>query len=231
MRLTVIFGVLAAVLLGAFAVLYFVIGGGSDDESENGLTIEQQSPRIERQQTEPTAPNETTNRTQEEQPNEAEEEAPQENETAEQGAPEEAPVQPEAPQAERVDPFTAELTEGVDEFLEYGNSLKEKFPNIPFARQVSDQIADAGENMTNYDAQLRGQKLPRADRTAKMKARLTELMREFKPPEIDFEELRRNPDMAQSMRDFGNYAITNMPTKLFSMLGTQFDYSAFIGSN
>ena len=230
MRLNVLLIVAAAAVLGVFAALYFMIGRGSGD-AENGLTIEQQSPRIERQQTERAAPTETTNRTQEEQPNEAEEETVQESETAEQGAPEEEPVQPEAPQAERVDPFTAELTAGVEEFLEFGNNLTEKFPNIPFARQVSDQIAEAGENMMNYDAKLRGQNLQRSDRQTKMKARLTELMREFKAPDIDFEELRRNPDMARSMRDFGNYALTNMPTKLFTMLGTQFDYNAFIGSN
>ena len=47
MRLNVIFAVLAVVILAAFAVLYFVIAGGSGDESENGLSVEDQSPRIE----------------------------------------------------------------------------------------------------------------------------------------------------------------------------------------
>lgn len=231
MRLNVLIVVVAAAVLGAFAILYFVIGDGSDDKSENGLTTERQSPRVQQQPTKRTAPNETIDRTQQEQPNEAQEEAPQENEAAAQDENEEKPVQPEAPQAESADPFTAELTEGIDEFLEFGNNLTEKFPNIPIARQISDTIAEASEKMMKYDAELRGQKLPRADRLTKMKAQLAESMRRFEAPDIDIEELRRNPDMAQSMREFGNYVIANMPTKLFTMLGTQFDYSNYFPSN
>ena len=57
MRLNIMLAVLAAVVLIAFAVLYFVMIGGSGDEAENGLTIEEQSPRIERKSDE--APEQT----------------------------------------------------------------------------------------------------------------------------------------------------------------------------
>ena len=52
MRLNVIFAVLAVVILAAFAVLYFVIAGGSGDEPENGLSVEDQSPSIEQKSAE-----------------------------------------------------------------------------------------------------------------------------------------------------------------------------------
>ena len=47
MRLNVLLAVLAAAVLAVFAVLYFVMIGGSGDEAENGLSIEEQTPRIE----------------------------------------------------------------------------------------------------------------------------------------------------------------------------------------
>ncbi|MDE0022232.1 MAG: hypothetical protein OXT69_12745 [Candidatus Poribacteria bacterium] len=227
MRLNALIVVVAAAVLGAFAVLYFVIGGGSDDESENGLTTERQSPRVQQQQTERTTPNETTDRAQREQPNEAQEEASQEDEAAAQDGNEEEPVQPEAPQAESADPFTAELTEGIDEFLAFGKNLKERFQNIPYAETVSDHIAKSADALALYDAQLRRQNLPHSDRHAKLKTRLERAIQDLERPEIDHAEARNNPEMEQSLMEFARYASENLPSKLFATLDVQFDLSSW----
>lgn len=230
MRLNLVLALVAAAVLSAFVVIYFVVSGGSNDASENGLTEEQQSPRVQPRQTEPSAANETTEIAVQDNTQEAvevvEEETPEDV-----GEPVEQVVQPEAPQAAVPDPFTSELQAGVDEFLEFGKNLTEKFPDLPIALQVGDRIAQAGETLMKLDAELSGQNLPRAERLTKMKARLSESMRQFENYDIDWEELRRNPAMQEEMRDFGNYVFTNMPTKLFRMMGTQFDYSNYMRSN
>ncbi len=228
--LNLVLAAVAAAVLAAFVVIYFVVSGGSNDASENGLAEEQQTPRVQPRQTEPSAANETADTT--EQDNEpmpiqvVEEEAPEDV-----GEAVEQLVQPEAPQAEASDPFTSELQAGVDEFLEFGENITEKFPDLLIALQVSDSITQAAAKLMTLDIELRVQNLSRAERLTKMKAQLSESMRQFENYDIDWEELRQNPAMQEEMRDFGNYVLTNMPTKLFRMMGTQFDYSNYMRSN
>ena len=172
MRLNIIFAVLAVVILAAFAVLYFVIAGGSGDEPENGLSVEDQSPSIEQKSAE--TPEQTDDETaapqsQEEPPVpenvEAEESAAPSGESENAGA-----TQPDAPQAAPQDPFTVELLDALEEFTQFADSLQSRFPNNPIIIDLVDTAARLSDELTRYNEQLLSQNVTKEERIAKLKA-------------------------------------------------------------
>ena len=215
MRFNIIFAVLAAVILAAFVVLYFVIAGGSGDALENGLSVEDQSPRIEQNAAE--EPTQTADETsaperQEEAPvlekAEAEESAAPSDESA--GA-----TQPDAPQAAPQDPFTVELLDALEEFTQFADSLRSRFPNNPMSVFVVDVVGRLSDELTRYDKQLLSQNLTREERIAKLKARAEQITDQAGEPEFDMDD----PALAASMEEMGRYMEANMPRKLMTLLG------------
>ncbi|MDE0022499.1 MAG: hypothetical protein OXT69_14110 [Candidatus Poribacteria bacterium] len=217
MRLSIIFAVLAAVILAAFVVLYFVIAGGSGDELENGLSVEDQSPRIEQSVAE--EPTQTADETsaperQEEAPilenAEAEESASPSDDSVSAGA-----TQSDASQAGPQDPFTVELLEALEEFTQFADSLRSRFPNNPMSVFVVDVVGRLSDELTRYDEQLLSQNLTREKRIAKLKERAEQITDQADEPEFDIDD----PALAASMEEMGRYMEANMPRKLMTLLG------------
>ena len=216
MRLNVLLAVLAAAVLAVFVVLYFVMVGGSGGEAENGLSIEDQSPRIEQKSD---AASEQTVETpepkrQEEAPvsddDEAEESAASfdDSESAE-------PTQPDAPQSASQDPFTVELQEGVDEMNDIVGRMLDKFPNSKFAEIFADFLTDFGSMLVQYNAGLSRQNLTREERIAKLKQRAEEFG-ERKESEMESEGL---DPMSAEAEAVGQFLESNEPRKLTQLLG------------
>ena len=197
MRLNIILAVLAAAVLAAFVVLYFVLAGGSGDDAENGLSIEDQSPRIEQNAAE--TPTQTADETsaperQEEAPvlenAEAEESAAPSSESA--GA-----TQSDAPQAAPQDPFTVELLDALEEFTQFANSLRSRFPNNPVSMYMTDMAARHSDELTRYNEQLLSQNLTKEERIAKLKARSFQIAEQVGEPEHD----ENDPAIATAMEE------------------------------
>ena len=216
MRFNIIFAVLAAVILAAFAVLYFVIAGGSGDVLENGLSVEDQSPRIEQN-----AAEEPTQAADETSAPERQEEAPVlENAEAEESAASDdsesaGATQPDAPQAAPQDPFTVELLEALEEFTQFADSMRSRFPNNPMSVFVVDVVGRLSDELTRYDEQLLSQNLTREKRIAKLKERAEQITDQADEPEFDIDD----PALAASMEEMGRYMEANMPRKLMTLLG------------
>ena len=206
MRLNVIFAVLAVVILAAFAVLYFVIAGGSGDEAENGLSVEDQSPRIEQNAAE--TPEQTADETsaperQEEAPvyedAEAEESAAPSGESA--GA-----TQPDAPQAAPKDPLTVELQDALEEFTLFADSLQSRFPNSLVSMYITDIAARHSDKITRYNEQLLSQNLTREERIARLKERSSQITDQVEEPEFDEDD----PAIATAMKEIERLKIRTL---------------------
>ena len=216
MRLNVIFAVLAAVILAAFVVLYFVIAGGSGDEAENGLSVEDQSPRIEQN-----AAEEPTQTADETSAPERQEEAPvyEDAEAEESAAPSDesaGATQSDAPQAAPQDPFTVELLDALEEFTQFANSLRSRFPNNPMSVYIADIAGRLSDELTRYDEQLQSQNLTREERIVKLKARAEQITDQAaEEPTFDVND----PALAESMMEVGSYVEANTPRKLMRLLG------------
>ncbi len=199
MRLNIILAVLAAAVLAAFVVLYFVLAGGSGDEAENGLSIEDQSPRIEQNAAE--EPTQTADETsaperQEEAPvlenAEAEESAAASDDSESAGA-----TQPDAQQAAPKDPFTVELLDALEEFTQFAASLRSRFPNNPVSMYITDMAARHSDELTRYNEQLLSQNLTKEERIAKLKARSFQIAEQVGEPEHD----ENDPAIATAMEE------------------------------
>ena len=218
MRLNIVLAVFGTAVLSVFVVLYIVIAGGSGDEAENGLTIEEQSPRIERKSDEASeqAAETPEPKRQEEAPvvddAEAEESAAasDDSESAE-------PTQPDAPQSASKDPFTVELQEGVNEMNDIVRKLLDKFPNSKFAEILADFLTDFGSMLMQYDAGLRRQNLTREERIAKLKQRAEEFGERMES-EMESEMEGFDP-MSEEAEAVGQFIESNEPKKLTQLLG------------
>ena len=202
--------------MAAFVVLYFVIAGGSGYEPENGLSVEDQSPRIEQN-----AAEEPTQTVHETSAPERQEEAPVlENAEAEESAASDdsesaGATQPDAPQAGPQDPFTVELLDALEEFTQFADSLRSRFPNNPMSIFVVDVVGRLSDELTRYDEQLLSQNLTREKRIAKLKERAEQITDQADEPEFDIDD----PALAASMEEMGRYMESNMPRKLMTLLG------------
>lgn len=217
MRLSIIFAVLAVVILAAFAVLYFVIAGGSGDAPENGLSVEDQSPRIEQKSAE-----ESTQTDDETSAPERQEEAPVYEDATEETAPSDdsesaGATQPDAPQAAPQDPFTVELQEGVDEMNDIVQRMLDRFPNSKYAEVLADFVTEFGSMLMRYDAELSRQSLTREERIAKLKQRSDEFGERF---EGEMESTMAGFDpMSEDVEAVSQFFNSNVPKKLTQLLG------------
>ncbi len=217
MRMNVLLAVLAAAVLAAFVVLYFVMSGGSSDEVENGLSIEEQSPIIEQKPAE--EPTQTADKTPEP---ERQEEAVVSEEAEESAAPSEieesaGAAQPDAPQTAAQDPFTIELQEGVDEMNDIVQTMLDRFPNSKFAEVIADFYTDFGSMLMRYDAELSSQSLTREARIAKLKQRGEEYVTRF---EREMESKMAGIDpVSEDEKAVEQYINSNLPQKLTQLLG------------
>ena len=219
MRLNIILAILAAAVLAAFVVLYFVIAGGSGDELENGLSVEDQSPRIEQNAAE--TPTQTADETS---APESQEEAlvPEDDESAESAAPsndsESAGLtQPDALRAAPQDPFTVELQEGVDEMNDIVQRMLHRFPNSKFAEVLADFLTEFGSMLMRYDAELSRQSLTKEERIAKLKQRADEFGERF---EGEMESMMAGFDpMGEDAEAVSQFLGSNEPKKLTQLLG------------
>ena len=223
MRLNVLLAVLAAAVLAVFVVLYFVMSGGSGDEAENGLTIEEQTPRIEQKSEE--TPKETADETsapagQEESPvsddAEAEESAASSDESESAGS-----TQPDAPQAASQDPFTVELQDAVSEFDSFWRGLADNFPNSKAAQAAADAMSNIAADLVRYDAQLSSQSLGRDERAAMLRQRFEQ---ENSKISIEIEGIiEKHGDLlietaSEEEQALDQYVEANMPKKLITLL-------------
>ncbi len=217
MRLNIMLAVLAAVVLTAFAVLYFVIAGGSNDGAENGLAVEDQSPRIEQKADD--APEQTAD----EAPTpEAEEETPVSDESvndSESAAPSDdsesaGAAQPDAPQADAPDPFTLELQDAVSEFKEMTQRFVDSYPG-PGAADIAALMNEVVDSVAEYNEELQGQNLERAERAAKLAARLNETSNRLSP-QVNAIMAEMDPEEKEAYDQFFE---NNQPRKLFTLLG------------
>ena len=214
MRSNTVLAVLAAAVLAVSVVLYFVMVGGSGDEAENGIAVEDQSPRIEQK------PDETPTQTAIETSGpESQEEAPvSDNAGAEESAvssddSESAePTQPDAPQSASKDPFTVELQEGINEMNDIVGKLLDKFPNSKIAENFADFLIDFGTMLVRYDAGLSRQSLTREERIAKLKQRAEEFGERMGSEMEGFDPTSEDETMEQFLN-------SNVPIKLTQLLG------------
>ena len=214
MRSNTVLAVLAAAVLAVSVVLYFVMVGGSGDEAENGIAVEDQSPRIEQE------PDETPTQTAIETSGpESQEEAPvSDNAGAEESAvssydSESAePTQPDAPQSASKDPFTVELQEGINEMNDIVGKLLDKFPNSKIAENFADFLIDFGSMLVRYDAGLSRQNLTREERIAKLKQRAEEFGERMGSEMEGFDPTSEDETMEQFLN-------SNVPIKLTQLLG------------
>ena len=166
------------VLVAASALILALLGGylwieygGSSDDSEPGLTVEEQSPRIEQQSAD--MPKQTDDETAAPAPQE-ETSASNESAAEEFAAPSDdsenvVSTQLDAPQAAPQDPFTLELQEGIAELNELADQFVQQFPGSITA-DLADILVTIGEDLIEYDEELRGEYLAREERAAKLRA-------------------------------------------------------------
>ena len=210
MRLNVLLAVLAAAVLAVFAVLYFVMVGGSGDEAENGLSIEEQTPRIEQK------PDETPTQTAIETPapERPEESASPKNPAEETAAPSDnggESAATDAPEADAPDAFAVQLQEAVQELGQLAHDLKDKFSGSDFAAATADMFANLGADLARIDAESRQQNLPRQERIAKLRERYMETGKKF-------DAMERDPNLSDADDEVATY-LGGIPTpKIFTLL-------------
>ena len=210
--------VLILALLGACLWLEY---GGSPDEAEPGLTLEEQSPRIESLQTKRAAQKETpAPLEQEDAP--ASEDAAQSGPSDDSGGAENlSDDQPDAPQVEAQDTFTVELQEAADEYIEFGKGLIEAVPRNPGSPTKLKIYSELFPNLMEYNDELRQQGLSREDRIPKLNARLITFGRKL-ASETHYSWVGFTPEEAQALgQQYRDYSRENAPTKLLELFGVE----------
>ena len=179
--------VLILALLGGY--LWIEYGGSSDDSErrltveERGLTDEEQSPIFKQKSAE--TPKQTAEETSAPERQEetrvfedsiaSEESAASSDDSESAGA-----AQPDALQAASQDPFTVELLEGASEFKEVFQRLVEEHPG-PRAAYIAALHNEVVDSVMEYNEELQDQNLERAERAARLAARMIETSRRLEP--------------------------------------------------
>ena len=158
----IVLAVSAALLIAMLgAYLWIEYGGGSDD-SEPGLTVEEQSPVIRDGGAADNSSAETEADDDSEAPQTSEAEQADDNggeentETASPGA---------AASADAPDQFSTQLQEGIQEIVDYVAKVKAQVPEIA---SYMDMTLSAVEGLAELDAQLRGQGTALEERREKL---------------------------------------------------------------
>ena len=210
------------VLAAASALILALLGGylwieygGSSDDSERGLTVEEQSPRIEQKSAE--APKQTADEISapaQEETSASDESAAEESAVPSDDSESAGAAQPDAPQAASQDPFTVELQDALEEFVQFTDFLQSRFPN-PLSANMADVAGRLSDELTRYDKQLLSQNLTKEERIAKLKARVEQITDQAEEPAID----ESDPAQVASMEEMARYGEANRPRKLIALLG------------
>ena len=186
------------IVLGAASVIILALLGGylwveygapSDDSKpgltveERGLTVEDQSPIFKQKSAE--TPKQTAEETsaperQEETRVFEDSIASEESADPSDGSESVGATQPDALQSAPQDPFTVELQEGVREFKEVYQRLVELHPG-PRATYIAALHNEVVDSMAEYNEELQDQNLERAERAARLAARLLETSQRLEP--------------------------------------------------
>ncbi|MDE0022495.1 MAG: hypothetical protein OXT69_14090 [Candidatus Poribacteria bacterium] len=212
MRLNVIFAVLAVVILAAFAVLYFVIAGGSGDEAENGLPVEEQSPSIEQKSAEEptqTADEISAPESQEEPPVPENAEAKESASSSDSGGESASPS--DALEADAPDAFAVQLQEAIQELDQIAQDINDKFSSSEFAAGIAVMFSDLSVDLARIDAESRQQNLPRQERIAALRERYVETGKKF-------DELDRDPSLSNTADEVMTYFDGIPLPKIYTLL-------------
>ena len=194
-------------LLGAY--LWIEYGGGSDD-SDRGLTVEEQSPRIE--QNSGGASDQTADEISAPAPQKetsvsdefaAAESAVSSDDSGSAGA-----TQPDAPQAAPQDPFTVELQDALAEFKELIQRFVELHPG-PGTTEVAALANEVVDSVAEYNEELQDQNLELGERAARLAERLDETAEQLSPQASEEQE---------AYKRFFEFFENNPPRKLFALL-------------
>ena len=210
------------VLVAASALMLALLGGylwieygGSPDDSARGLTVEDQSPRIEQKSAEtPKQTDDETAAPAQEETSASDESAAEESAVLSDDSESVISTLPDAPQAASQDPLTVELQDALEEYVQFTDYLQSRFPN-PLSVNMADVVNRLSDELTRYDKQLLSQNLTREERIAKLKARVEQITDQAEEPAID----ESDPAQVASMEAMARYGEANMPRKLIALLG------------
>ena len=202
------------VLVAASALILALLGGylwieygGSSGDSEPGLTVEEQSPRIG------TGPNagaadDSSAETKPSDDSEAAQTSEAEEAADNGGAEVTAAQSPDASaSAEEPDDFSTQLQEGIQEWIDYANALKTRSPELaPYA----DMKLRSVEGLAKLDAQLRRQRMELEERREKL---LTKYLSYGSENDAEFES--SSALVSQVLQDRKK---VEPPTKLMTLL-------------
>ena len=212
------------VLAAASALILALLGGylwieygGSSDDSERGLTVEEQSPIFKQKSAEtPKQTAEETSAPERQEETRVFEDSISSEESAapSDGSESVGAAQPDALQAASQDPFTVELLEGVSEFKEVYQRLVELHPG-PRAAYIAALHNELVDSMVEYNEELQDQNLERAERAARLAARLIETSQRLEPPYTAM-LAKIHPEEKKA---YAQFMKNNTPRKLFVFLG------------
>ena len=151
----IILAVTAALLIALLGAYLWIEYGGSSDDSESELTVEEQSPRID---TGPTADAADDSEAETETPDNSEAAQTSEaEEAADNGSAEDtAPASPDAPASAGIpDEFSTQLQDGIQEIIDFTETMKAQAPDL--APLFVDMTLASVEGLADLDAQLRRQ--------------------------------------------------------------------------
>lgn len=161
----IILAVTAALLTALLGAYLWIEYGGSSDDSESGLTVEEQSPRIDTGPTadaadDPSAETETPDDSEAAQTPEAEEDADNG------GAEDTATASPGASaSADALDDFSTQLQEGIQEIVDYAAKIRAQVPEMAV---YADMSLASVEGLAELDAQLQEQGASLEERREKL---------------------------------------------------------------
>ena len=218
----IVLGAAVVLILALFGAYLWLEYGGSPDEAKPGLTLEEQSPRIESLQTKRTAQKETPPPPELEEDASPSEDAAQSGPSDDSGGAENLPaVQLDAPQVEAQDTFTVELQEAADEYIEFGKGLIEAVPRNPGSHSDLKIYSELFPNLMEYNDELRQQGLSREDRIPKLNARLITFGRKLASETHD-SWVGFTQEEAQALgQQYRDYSRENAPTKLLALFGVE----------
>ena len=211
----IVLGVASALILALLGGYLWIEYGGSPDDSDRGLTVEDQSPIIKRKSAETSKANadETAAPSPQEETSASDESAIEISAAPSDDRESVGSTHSDALQAAPQDPLTVELQDALKEFAQLADSMQSRFSNHPMSGYVADVVGRLSDELTRYNELLLSQNLTREERIAKLKARADQTINQMKEPEFDEDD----PALA-SMEEMTRYVEANMPKKLMTLL-------------
>ncbi|MDE0021643.1 MAG: sigma-70 family RNA polymerase sigma factor [Candidatus Poribacteria bacterium] len=220
----IVLGVASALIPALLGGYLWIEYGDSPDDSARELTVEEprltaeeQSPIVKQKSAE--TPKQTAEETsaperQEEMRVFGDSIASEESAARSDGSESVGTTQPDALQAAPQDLFTVELQEGVSEFKEVYQRLVELHPG-PRATYIAALHNEVVDSMMEYNEELQDQNLERAERAARLAARLLETAQRLEP-QYTAMLAKIHPEEKKA---YAQFIKNNTPRKLFVFLG------------